>query len=435
MDRDDQKLPAVEEALAQAAGSAERIPSHDDLQRAPLELSEPNSADPLIDLMHCVEQEPVQTHSQIVAGPVSVSAMANFHRDLAALVPRAWCTPALAAAIVGMFLTLSVSGVSMWQPVASDFIPWGANFGPKTMNGQWWRLETCTFLHSGAFHLVFNLLALLGIGRLIERLLGNIGFLLACVVTGVAGSLVSLLWNPTVVCVGVSGVVFGLYGILLGFLTRGRGTIPIAVVRELRNSGLSFVGYNLVFSMTASGIDHGAHLGGLAAGLVLGFILGRPLDSRFLATRTIRNVVMAAVGVIGIGSAIAALPDPPRDTGTEAAALANAEREVLTNYAQLIERAQRGQVDDARVADELETEILPAWRRLREGWRSLRSAPGTRADLFDGIDKCLGLREESWEALIHATREQDQKSVARHQEKWAAADSCVRELETRIPGK
>jgi hypothetical protein len=47
----------------------------------------------------------------------------------------------------------------------------------------------------------------------------------------------------------------------------------------------------------------------------------------------------------------------------------------------------------------------------------------------------MGLREESWEALIQAAREQDEKSVARHQEKWAAADSCARELETRIPGK
>lgn len=361
--------------------------------------------------------------------------MANFHRTLAALTPRVWCTPALAAVIVAVFVALIASGVSMWKPVASDLIPWGANFGPRTMNGEWWRLETCTLLHFGIVHLVFNLLALVGIGRLVERLLGNIGFLMACFVTGVAGSLTSLFWNPIVVSVGVSGVVFGLFGVLLGFLTRGRGTIPVAVLRELRNSGLSFVGYNLVFSMMASGIDHGAHLGGLAAGLLLGFVAGRPLDSRFLATRGIRNLAMAALSVSGIGAAMAALPDAPRDAVAEMSALAKAEGQLLKNYAQLVERSKQGQVDDAGLARELEEEILPGWRKLREGWRSLKTVPGTRQNVLDGIDKCLGLREESWEALMHAAREQDEKWIARHREKWTAAEACVHELQSRAPGK
>lgn len=361
--------------------------------------------------------------------------IAAFHRKLAGMTPRAWCTPAIEIVCVVLFAAMVASGVSATNPAAADLIPWGANFGPQTMHGQWWRLGTCTLLHFGIPHLVFNLLVLYSIGCLIERLLGHVGLLIVGLVTGVAGSVASLFWNPTVVSVGISGVVFGLFGVLLGFLFRGRGTIPVAVFRELRNSGLSFVGYNLVFSIMSKGIDHGAHLGGLSAGLLLGIIAGRPLDAWYMATRGTRNVAMACAGVIGIGAAIAALPAAPRDMIAETTTLGKDEELLLKSYSQMAELAQKQQLDDAGLARRIEQEIMPGWHKLREGWKSIKTIPGTRGDLIDGIDRCLLLRQESWEALLRAIKEQDASMIQRHQDKWVAADSCAKELNSKNRGR
>ncbi|MBI3863642.1 MAG: rhomboid family intramembrane serine protease [Planctomycetia bacterium] len=289
-------------------------------------------------------------------------AMAEFHKHLAALTPRAWCTPALAIAIVCVFGTMVVSGVSAMNPAAGELLPWGANFGPRTMRGEWWRLETCTFLHSGIPHLAFNLVALYSIGLLVERLLG----------------------------------------------------------------------YNLILSATAKGIDHGAHLGGLAAGLVLGFVVGRPLDAHFLATRGLRNLAMAIVGIAAIGAAIAALPAAPRDPIAEWAALANEETQIVSRFSEFFEKAHGRQVDDATFVRRMKEEILPDWQKLREGWRSIRKLPGVDVDLIDGIDRCLGLRQESWEALVRGVKDQDAASIKQFQDQWAAANECINALNAKM---
>src|ERR1035441_1395929 len=42
-------------------------------------------------------------------------------------------------------------------PSGQDLVRWGANFGPLTVSGQWWRLLTCVFVHGGLLHIGFNM--------------------------------------------------------------------------------------------------------------------------------------------------------------------------------------------------------------------------------------------------------------------------------------
>ncbi len=99
---------------------------------------------------------------------------------------------------------------------------WGANWGPLTTAGEWWRILTACFLHFGIVHLLCNMYALLLAGLLAERLFGNWFYLAIYIGTGLASSLTSLWWHPELICAGASGAIFGVYGALLGYLVNQR---------------------------------------------------------------------------------------------------------------------------------------------------------------------------------------------------------------------
>ena len=97
---------------------------------------------------------------------------------------------------------LARENVTLLTPDRQTLVRWGAQFGPLTTQGQWWRLFTCTFLHIGILHLLCNMVVLWQIGGILERLLGRSAFLVVYLLAGLAGSLASLAWNPDVVAVG-----------------------------------------------------------------------------------------------------------------------------------------------------------------------------------------------------------------------------------------
>ena len=150
----------------------------------------------------------------------------EFRRTLFTLTPRIFVSYAFIAINVVVFAWMCFQQVHVFNPTADDLIAWGASYGPKTIDGQWWRLLTAMFLHAGAWHLAMNMYVLYIDGPLMERLLGNVGFTVLYLVSGLCGSVASLLWNPTAAGVGASGAIFGLFGAMLGLLVRHQGSIP-----------------------------------------------------------------------------------------------------------------------------------------------------------------------------------------------------------------
>ena len=71
-------------------------------------------------------------------------------------------------------------------------IAWGANFGPRTANREWWRLFTSVFLHTGLLHLLVNIIGLVQIGVILERLVGSVTFATVYLVAGGVSSAVSV---------------------------------------------------------------------------------------------------------------------------------------------------------------------------------------------------------------------------------------------------
>jgi len=69
-----------------------------------------------------------------------------------------------------IFLAMIIRGVPFLSPTSQDVLGWGADYGPLTLNGQWWRMFASMFLHFGIIHLVFNMLVLANIGIFMESL-------------------------------------------------------------------------------------------------------------------------------------------------------------------------------------------------------------------------------------------------------------------------
>jgi len=97
---------------------------------------------------------------------------------------------------------------------------WGASLGPRTTNGEWWRLVTPTFLHIGLLHVILSVAILWQLGRFLERLAGRIAFAAVYLSAGVFAGLMNLSSRPVDVTAGSQGALFGLYGLLIAALIR-----------------------------------------------------------------------------------------------------------------------------------------------------------------------------------------------------------------------
>jgi rhomboid protease GluP len=277
-----------------------------------------------------------------------------------------WMTRALVGANLLVFALMAAAGAGVFTPDALVHIAWGSNFAPLTVHGQWWRLLTSTFVHFGALHIFFNMWVLWGTGALVERLFGRGRFLAIYLVTGVVGSLASVCWNPLVNSAGASGAIFGLIGAQLAFFMRGGHRIPAEVIRAQRASIAGFIAFSVVFGITVPGIDNAAHLGGLASGFCLGWLLARPLGVASSARVARAGILLAAAFTCAIVPAgIWAAGRVASGHLAEQAFLrewnwySNREPEVLSAMKGAMASAREGRLGDAQLVEVLEQRTIP----------------------------------------------------------------------------
>ena len=160
-----------------------------------------------------------------------------------------------------LWITLEVSGGST---NAQNLIDFGALSAPLIVDGEYWRLFTAMFLHAGVMHILANSLSLFIFGQIVERTHGHARFALIYLLAGLFGSVASLTLNSTGVGVGASGAVFGIVGALAAYFVANRRVMG-DLGRQNLVGLLVLVGINVVFGLTAPGIDNWAHMGGLAS--------------------------------------------------------------------------------------------------------------------------------------------------------------------------
>jgi rhomboid protease GluP len=175
---------------------------------------------------------------------------------------------------VFIFILMLKFGAGLWHSPNGVQLAWGANFGPATKDGEWWRLATAMFLHFGLLHLAMNMAALFDSGRLVERMFGHVRFATLYLLSGLFGNLLSLFVQGNhAVSGGASGAIFGVYGGLIIFLWRHRREVHPEEFKWLFGGAILFSCLTLVLGFSITGIDNAAHIGGLVAGIVLGVVL------------------------------------------------------------------------------------------------------------------------------------------------------------------
>ncbi len=159
----------------------------------------------------------------------------------------------------------------------------GAMQGVHVHAGEPWRLVTACFLHGGVLHLAFNMLALYGFFGLVEEYAGAAAALCIYLLTGAAGFAMTAYFQPTVTSLGASGAINGAIGVTLCIYAKRYGGIRALYTHPACVSLLVQLVFWTWFSIrTGSNVDHYAHGGGFALGLLIGWALtdGSPIFSR-----------------------------------------------------------------------------------------------------------------------------------------------------------
>lgn len=228
----------------------------------------------------------------------------NSSNPIALFLPRKGfaVTPVIIAINVLVFVVMVISGVHFMMPNTESLVAWGADFGPYTLSGEWWRLFTSTYIHIGIIHLAMNMYALLYIGNLLEPILGKVRFMAAYTIAGILGSVASIWWNDVQVSAGASGAIFGMYGVFLALLTTN--IIKESARKSLLGSIGVFVIFNLAYGFRDSNVDNAAHIGGLLSGLLIGFAMLPGIKNPKNAALKYGSILLPVVVGLGVSYAL-----------------------------------------------------------------------------------------------------------------------------------
>jgi rhomboid protease GluP len=180
-----------------------------------------------------------------------------------------------------------------------DLLVWGVNNGALVFQqGEWYRLLSAMFLHSGIYaadgsfrlqsaaHILFNMWTLYAVGLSLERMFGHWRFLIVYLLGGLLGSILSaFLGGSDVFSVGASGAVFAILGAEFVFFYQHRKLMG-AAGQERRRTLLIFLGMNFAVGLlsnlpgAAVSIDNWGHLGGLLGGVVLAWFISPVFNLR-----------------------------------------------------------------------------------------------------------------------------------------------------------
>jgi membrane associated rhomboid family serine protease len=236
-------------------------------------------------------------------GPLLRGAIDLFESALGREVPVTKLYVGLCLLVFVMMTVLGRRFTLLGAVRESEALRWGALAWPLGLHEPW-RYLSAMFVHFGALHVAFNMMALWDFGRATEQRLGSGRFAVIFVGTGVVGFVASDAWHflngvPSFTA-GASGGLFGLVGSLIGYLYAARDP-------AWKQFLIRVVVYAVIFAV-ALPVNNAAHLGGFAAGFPLGMWFYK--EKQPWRRRTAFSVVAVVLVVASLASIVLSQRSP-----------------------------------------------------------------------------------------------------------------------------
>ncbi|HEX4840088.1 MAG TPA: rhomboid family intramembrane serine protease [Rhabdochlamydiaceae bacterium] len=294
-----------------------------------------------------------------------------------------------------VYILMVVSGVNFFLPTAADVLAWGGCSDATLLSGEPWRLVTAMFVHFGILHLLMNLYALYDLGKTLEVIVGKARFILAYLVTGIFGGLVSQVWHLGTYSVeaGASGGVFGIIGVLIALLTTK--LFPEEVRMPSLKRILGMVAVNLVYGMQAT-VNMAAHMGGLVSGFILGYALYWTMVQEGKLFKQALFFVVPLITLVSVSGTLSHM------RGSDS-----------VKFDEIVSQVERLQAEGEKIKDQvpwnerrvskfLTTHMIPVWEKQKHLTAQARemNLSGNKAKYRDYLEKSVELQASKLQALI-----------------------------------
>jgi rhomboid protease GluP len=175
-------------------------------------------------------------------------------------------TYVLIALNIAVYVYTSLAGGNFLKTYYTETTVQWVQYNAAVFHGAYYQLFTAMFLHGDIVHLAGNMLFLLVFGLRGEEMFSLPEYLGIYYLGGLAGNVFSLVLGPDLFSVGASGAIFAMFGACAIYARRSIGQSIV---------GAMVFGFFLLIISSGENVNYFAHIGGLVAGLAMGYVLAR----------------------------------------------------------------------------------------------------------------------------------------------------------------
>ena len=136
-------------------------------------------------------------------------------------------------------------------------------------DGEWWRLLFHMYLHAGVLHMLFNVIALLFIGKVVEKKVGSLCYFVLYHSIAVVNAIVMCLIFPDSISVGASAGIFGMIGIACVMKWKK----DVACNENLKKGEVIYIIVFSILSLFLGLESFVTHFVAFVVGIIIGFLL------------------------------------------------------------------------------------------------------------------------------------------------------------------
>ena len=334
--------------------------------------------------------------------------------------------------LVTLFIAAANIGLYVWMRVdpAAPLLETLSNFGPKTANGEWWRLVTATFVHTNALILLLNVVAIVQVGLMLERLVGSLTFAAVYFVGAVFASLAALSSAQASSSMGASGAVFSIYGLLIatwmwGTLQHAELTMRLRTIKAFAPMAALFTVVNLV----EGSIPGRAECLALVTGFTCGVLMVRTVRASKPPVRRVATIVAAGAYLAIVASVpLRGVSDP----GPVLASVVEVEQRTVTAYDAAVNDFRDGRIDQQELAKVIDRHVLPQLQFVRFELQRVTRAPREQLALVQAAEIYTLRRIESWKIRSNALRTANSRQLRDADQVERSALDRLRKIQTGI---